>query len=324
MTYGKRFLLLGGEVGRCYSHLDPLDVGVHAADTLAFGDLEKDETVVAPVRAPRVLDLPVVLVAIGILKAASVVTTLAAVPPLVDSALLVYRVRSRIRSRIGLRLRVGSGIRVTLVGVTNNDHSVIQACSTASIGGDDTLFVELEDTFTGINGNSQRVSLELLLDIVDTVSDLAIPGYLADSFRGFVSALSFSTGSTRSVWVISISHDTLLFLELPGVAHPAATAAPEPVIFTVEHLLIEAVVSQSTVNKLLLRKALRCVASILGNVTFKCRVGGESPAGTTATLLLDWIHVTILDVINSCGIGYETTATATSGGTIFTNSLVAS
>jgi len=140
-----------------------------------------------------------------------------------------------------------------------------------------------------------------------------------------MSALSLFAGSARSVRVISISHDTLLFLEPPGVAHPATIAAPEAVSLT-EEVLVEIIVSQGTVNKVLFGKALRCFAFFLGNVAFECRVGSESPAGTTATLLLDWVHVTILDEINMSGISYEgtTATTAATAAFIVTNSLVAS
>ena len=65
-----------------------LDVGVHAADAAALADGDLDEASIAPVGAPRVLTLPVVVLALGVLQASSVVFAVvrAVSPPLGDGA----------------------------------------------------------------------------------------------------------------------------------------------------------------------------------------------------------------------------------------------
>jgi hypothetical protein len=125
---------------------------------------------VAPAGTPRVLDLPVVLVAVGILQATSVVVTTARVPPLVDSAFAVdvgCGIGSGIRSGIGLGRSGVIRAFITCFSVANNDNGVIQASSAAIIGANNTRFIELEDTATGINSDSKGMSPQLCLDIVD-------------------------------------------------------------------------------------------------------------------------------------------------------------
>ena len=46
------------------SHLGEFDIGVHATNACAFCFLEEDEALVAPVLAPQILDLPIIVVAI--------------------------------------------------------------------------------------------------------------------------------------------------------------------------------------------------------------------------------------------------------------------
>ena len=91
-------------------------------------------------------------------------------PPLVDSAFAVDRVGcgigSGIRSGIGLG-RSGVITFIACFSVADNDNSVIQASSTAIIGTNNTRLIELEDTATGINSDSEGMSPQLCLDIVN-------------------------------------------------------------------------------------------------------------------------------------------------------------
>jgi len=188
---------------------------------------------------------------------------------------------------------------------------VIKAGSAASILSDDTVLVELEDTISSVNGDSHRVSLQLRLDRVDAIFDLAPLSDFTDSFVGIMGAFSFFTGSTRSVRIISVSHDTLLFLEPPGVAHPATATAPKAVGLT-KQILVTLIVGQCAIDEMLLRKTHWSCVILTGNVAFESRIGSESPARTAATLLLDRIHISVFDVVNGNCIGDEaTTAAAT-------------
>lgn len=91
-------------------------------------------------------------------------------PPLVDSAFAVdvgCGIGSGIRSRIGLGRSCVIRAFITCFSVANNDNGVIQASSAAIIGANNTRFIELEDTATGINSDSKGMSPKLCLDIVD-------------------------------------------------------------------------------------------------------------------------------------------------------------
>ena len=147
-----------------------LDVGVHAADAAALANGDLDEAAVAPVRAPRVLTLPVVVLALGILQASSVVLAVnrAVSPPLGDSAgFYGFRLSSsgglRLRSRLWLRslllcfslgccllllFRFGLYLRRrrlgTFLSVSDNNEGMIQLGATLAILINDTALVELE------------------------------------------------------------------------------------------------------------------------------------------------------------------------------------
>lgn len=111
-----------------YSQLGPFNVGIHAANTVALGLLEEDEALVAPTSAPRVLDLPVVLVAIGILELTTRVVC-AGVPPLGDCASAIYGFVVRIVVRI-----VRIDIVITFIGVADKDDGMVKASATAVTG----------------------------------------------------------------------------------------------------------------------------------------------------------------------------------------------
>lgn len=234
---------------------------------------------VAPVGSPGVLDLPVVVVTVRVLlQTTAIAGVLAGVPPLVDLALANSRIRSgtggRIRSRVGLR---SGSAAIILIGVANKDDSVVKTGSATSILADDTVLVELEDTITSVDGDRHGVSLQLGLNIIDAVSDLAPLGDLAFGFGCVVSALSFSSSSSRGVRIVSVHHDTLLLLEPPGVAHPATIATPEAISLAEERLIV-VIVGQGAINELLLGHAHWCSVVLFGDVAFEGRVGSESPA----------------------------------------------
>ena len=74
----------------------------------------------------------------------------ASMPPLLDLAVTGgSRVRSRIRSRIG----IGSSVVATTIGVADDDNSVIELFTAISVLLNDTALVELEGSSAGIEGN---------------------------------------------------------------------------------------------------------------------------------------------------------------------------
>ena len=83
-------------------------------------------------------------------------------PPLLDLAVTGgSRVRSRIRSRIG----IGSGVVATTIGVADDDNSVIELFTAISVLLNDTTLVKLEGCSAGIEGNGQRLLSDLSLDL---------------------------------------------------------------------------------------------------------------------------------------------------------------
>ena len=281
------------------SHLDPFDVLVHAADTLALGNLEKDEALVAPTVRPRVLDLPVVVEAIGVLKHAMVALSLARVPPLEDGALLV--------DGLGIGAVIVVVATVALLSVADQDDSVVDVGTAASVGSDNTLLVELEGATTSIDSDGHRVSLQLLLHALDAVrlADPTVTLDLANNLVRLMSALRLLARVARGVGIVAVEHDTMVLLESPGSGHPAAAAAPEA-IFAIEigakHLLVARAASERAINEVLLREAHWGSARRLGNVAFEGRVRGEGPAGAAATLVLDLVHISVSEVIDSDGV----------------------
>lgn len=226
-------------------------------------------------------------------------------PPLIDSAGVVH----------GLGLGRGRGRRrrsgrvVASLRVADHNDGVIQCLTAVVASGDDTIFVELESSSTRIDSDGQGVCLQLLLRILDAVSDLAPASDFADGLGVIVRALSLPTICARSVGVRSVSHDTLLLLESPGVVHPAATAAPEAVGLA-ELLFVELVVGQCAVDELLLREAHGGRIVLSGHVAFEGRVRREGPAGPAATLLLHGVHVAVFDVVDGGCVGDEATTSA--------------
>ena len=84
-----------------------LDDTVHTTDARAGRDLEKDEAIITPASAPRVLDLPVVVVAVGVGEATlSSVIISAGVPPLTN---LASSGSGRLGLGVGTWGRIGAG-----------------------------------------------------------------------------------------------------------------------------------------------------------------------------------------------------------------------
>ena len=243
-----------------------LDVGVHAADATALANGDFDEAGVAPVCAPRVLTLPVVVLALGILQASSVVLAVirAVSPPLGDSAGFYG---FRLSSRGGLRLRslllcfslgcclfllfrFGLYLRRrrlgTFLSVSDNNEGMIQAGATLAILIKDTALVELEGFRAGINSDGHRLQSEPLLGISKGSLDL-IPLF---EFAENVAIVVLTILSFTSVRVVLLSHGAVVSLELPAVGHPA-TAAAKSLVMLSKQLLVVFGVSR-TVDELLL------------------------------------------------------------------------
>jgi len=226
------------------------------------------------------------------------------VPPLIDSAGVVHGL-GRGRGR-GRRRRRGSGRVVAHLRVADHNDGVIQALTAVAVSGDDTISVELKSAATRIDSDGQGVCLQLLLHIIDAVFDLAPASDFADGLGVIVRTLSLLTSAARSVGVRSVSHDTLLLLESPGVVHPAAIAAPEAVGLA-ELIAVEFVVGQCAVDELLLREAHGGRIVLSGHVAFEGRVRREGPAGPAVTLLLHGVHVAVFDVVDDVCVGDEAT-----------------
>jgi len=281
------------------SHVGVFDIRVHTANTFSFGDLEENEALVTPASAPRVLNLPVVVVTIGVLKHAARVVLVAGVPPLVNVALGIV-------IGIGLRLRLGAGIRrraTVLLSVADEDDGVVKTSGAAIVFTNDTLGVELEVGAAGINSDSERLVPQFLFDLVEATTSVdPVPaGDLTNSLAAVVCATALGLRSARSVRIIAVEHDTVFALEVPGSGHPAATATPEAEVLT-EEVHVVTVVAERAVNEVLLRHADGISACLGGDGTLKGRVGGESPAGAAAALVLDTDHMAIFNVIDSSSI----------------------
>ena len=111
-------------------HVDVLYISVHAADTLALLHIEKDEAVVSPPGAPRVLDLPVAIVTGGILQTTSG-GILVVVPPLIDEVAWADRcVVATVTAVTTITVWVDSVV-ICGVGVANDYHGVVKSIRVA-------------------------------------------------------------------------------------------------------------------------------------------------------------------------------------------------
>lgn len=89
--------------------------------------------------------------------------------------------------------------------------------------------------------------MKFSLNVINVCSDLSDVCDISDSLICVVSTPCFLAGSSRSVFIVTIQHDTLLFLEGPGGVHPATSAAPKPVVF-IKETAVMGIVSEGTVN----------------------------------------------------------------------------
>jgi hypothetical protein len=154
---------------------NPFDDTIYTTCTFSTADLDTDEPAVAPANTPRVLDLPIVIIAAGVRKVSPVVfysLFFACVPPLCNIAFPSgLRLRARIRVRIRRRTRAGVGI--VLISVTNHNDSVVELSSTTIVLFYDSTPIELEGGLTSINGDSERLLHEFGFDIGDRILDLS-------------------------------------------------------------------------------------------------------------------------------------------------------
>jgi len=191
-------------------------------------------------------------------------------------------------------------IIVSRLGVTNDDHSVVELIVVATAIGEteDTGGVLLEFTASSIEGDGERVGLELLKHVVDATGDLSVVFDISVEVIVVVLALLFCSAT---VSVVRVSHNTLLLHEVPGVAHPTSFTSPAAVV------LIELgagwLVSECAIDRLLLREADSGLVLSDSDGTLKGSGGGESPAGTTATLVLHGAHAVSGSPIDVHGFG---------------------
>lgn len=114
------------------------------------------------------------------------------------------------------------------------------------------------------------------------------------------------------VFVVALSHGTPVFQEVEVVRHPAAFATPAAIVFAkhIDSVLTTFGGSQCTVNTLLLGELVWLITTLNGEGTLKGGGDSESPAGTTASLVLDGSHMTRGCPVDSGGCGGKTSTTS--------------
>ena len=142
-------------------HVDVLGIFIHVADARSLLHFKLNETFVAPVCAPRVLNFPVPVVAIRVLKASALRRGVIVVPPLVDKVDIGHRCSVfLVTTTVTIRVR---GIIALVLGVcrvseADKDHSVIDVirivlpCAPFTTLVDATS-VQLELRVTCVDGN---------------------------------------------------------------------------------------------------------------------------------------------------------------------------
>ena len=261
------------------------------------------------------------IIMVGGLEGASIVLDiLAGVPPLSDSAVTSG-------GGIGSRLGVGTWRRIRVgrsVGETNDDDSVIQLRTTVVTGLDDSRRVELEGGGAGVESDSKRLLHSLSLHVSHVGGDLAVGRDFTLGLVGIVIASTFASAVSREVRIVGIVHVTLVLVEVPRVVHPATLATPCTVVLA-EVGFVLGVSGKSTIDDLLLRDAHRGGVLLLSEGTLESCVGGEGPARTTATLILNWGHEAVSEMIDTMGILNAESGTSTvveAGGLGLSGSLV--
>jgi len=99
------------------------------------------------------------------------------------------------------------------------------------------------------------------------------------------------------ITVVFFFHCTVVFQELEMISHPAAAAAPAPVVLVVVGvlevlfvILTTSIIGQCAVNTLLLGDAPGFLSGLDGQGALKSRGDSKSPAGTAAALVFDFVH----------------------------------
>lgn len=155
--------------------------------------------------------------------------------------------------------------------VSDGEDTVVEVGSASS--GDDTTGVSLEGVLVGLNGNGDWSFSEGSLHLGDRV------GWDVSESRDGTNTLGFgvSAGSSASrsggVWVVRLEHEWVSSGDvLESVVHESTIAT---------------VVLGGAGNELLLREGFEGSGGN-GISTFDGTGGGESPAGTALSLVLDW------------------------------------
>jgi len=196
----------------------PDSVPINAADTLAFTHFELNETLIAPTRSPRVLDLPIVGVALII---QSIRHIFAAYPPVVD-ATLSYCI---------------AALRVAY------DYDAVVDCKcifiTASVSGftaalHNTAFVISELWLRGIECDSTRLLHNFLFHLLKIIIwGIIIAFHISINLICVMSTILMSS----PIWIVRIEHGTLLLHEFPRTCHPTTITASLTIGFA-EHFSI--------------------------------------------------------------------------------------
>jgi len=256
------------------------------------------------------------------LEVSSSRSSVARVPPLLDLAITS---RSRIRrcgSGRSRSRRSRSGI-VAIIGVTNDNNSVIELCTAIGVLRNDTALVELEGGFAGIEGDGQRLLCNLCLDLRDGVAwRVHVDGLrsFGDSLARFVNASAFFGTGTRRVGVVLVLHDTPISDELPGGWQEATLATPHTVVLAPSSCICR-FGSQGTIDKTLFRETHWSNTLLFGNCSFERGDCSERPTRTALALILGVHNETILVVINGgCVINILNILEATST-TIFSTAI---
>lgn len=155
---------------------------------------------------------------------------------------------------------------------------MIKSCSTT--GGNNTRMVLLESSFTGINSNRDWSFSDSVLESIHVINwDISVRYDWTNSLGSWIFAMGFS----HCIWVISS--------RLKRIWHGIGESIVHETTLTSTTACI-------TVNKLLLRKWYRSWI-VLDSMSRSNATGRrESPATTTATLVLDWNNSTCGNPIN--------------------------
>ena len=96
------------------------------------------------------------------------------------------------------------------------------------------------------------------------------------------------------------------------VRHPAAFTTPAAIVFAehIDSVLTTSGGSQCTVDTLLLGELVWCITTLNGEGALKGGGDSESPAGTTASLVLDGSHMTRGCPVDSRGCSGKTSTTS--------------